>query len=232
MPQQQLRRVLVFSKTAGFRHESVEAGVAAIVDLGRTHGFDVDATEDADWFTDERLAAYDVVVWMQVSGVVLEPSHREAYERFTSRGGGFVGVHAASDGERGWPLYDALVGARFASHPPGVSDAVLHRADVDDPSIEGRPASWSWTDEWYRMDRDPSVGAEVLVTVDPRVFGENTTEEEMGTTMPGYPVTWRRTAGPARAWYTSLGHEPEAYADEDFRSHLHGGLLSAAGVNA
>lgn len=220
-----LERVLVFSKTAGYRHESVEAGVECIADLGRLHGFHVDATEDPSQFDDAGLADYDLVVWMQVSGVVLEDAQRQAYERFTARGGGFVGVHAASDAERGWPLYDQLVGARFESHPPGVSPAELRRTVTDDPSTTALPASWAWVDEWYRFDRDPRSGSEVLLTVSSSVFGQS----EEDTMDNDYPVTWRRTVGAARAWYTSLGHLPEAYSDERFRGHLLGGLQSATG---
>ena len=221
--------VLVFSRTTGYRHEAVEAGVDCIVGLGREHGFRVDATEDPTRFDDAQLAGYDVVVWMQVSGIVLDDAQRAAYERFTARGGGFAGVHAASDAERDWPLYDRLVGARFESHPPGVSERVLRRTGVDDPSTAGLPDEWRWTDEWYHFDRDPRIGSEILLTVSADRSGQGQAGQEEDEMDDDYPVTWRRTVGDAHAWYTSLGHLPAAFSQQPFREHLLGGLVTAAG---
>lgn len=218
-----LERVLVFSRTTGYRHESVEAGVGCISQLGREHGFHVDATEDPSQFNDESLSAYDVVVWMQVSGTVLDEEQRKAYARFTAAGGGFVGIHAASDAERDWALYDQLVGARFESHPPGVSGGELRRSAVEDASTAALPEPWRWVDEWYRFDSDPRIGSEVLLTVETPALAP-----EGGNVEP-HPVTWRRKIGSAAAWYTALGHLPEAYADNHFREHLLGGLQTATG---
>lgn len=216
-------RVLVFSHTAGYRHESTEAGVAAILRLGETHGFPVDTTEDAQWFDANRLADYDAVVWMQVSGNILSAEQRSAYERYTALGGGYIGVHAASDAERGWPLYDQLVGARFESHPPGVSEATLRRTPLSDQSTAELPHSWRWTDEWYHFDADPSSGSDVLLSVN-----ECPSPDEGADNKVNYPVTWRRRVGAAHAWYTSLGHEPAAFNDSIVERLLFGAIKSVS----
>ena len=96
-------RALVFSKTAGFRHDSIPAGIASIEKLGADNGFDVDTTEDAAAFTDENLAAYDVVIWLSTTGDVLNADQQAAFERYIQAGGGYAGVHAASDTEYDWP---------------------------------------------------------------------------------------------------------------------------------
>jgi type 1 glutamine amidotransferase len=103
--------ILVFSKTAGFRHDSIEAGITAIRQLGSSRGFSVDASEDSSTFTDDSLARYKAVVFLSTTGDVLNPAQEAAFERFIRRGGGFVGVHAAADTEYDWPFYGALVGA-------------------------------------------------------------------------------------------------------------------------
>ncbi len=112
--------VLVFSKTAGFRHDSIPAGIEAIKELGAAHHFSVDATEDAAAFTDDNLANYDAVVWLSTTGDILNSEQQAAFERYVEGGGGYVGVHAASDTEYDWPWYGDLVGAWFDSHvrPP------------------------------------------------------------------------------------------------------------------
>ncbi|MDR9447380.1 MAG: ThuA domain-containing protein [Balneolaceae bacterium] len=109
--------VLVFSKTEGFRHNSIEVGVSAIQTLGEQHDFGVDATENASVFTTENLQNYDVVMFLNTSGDVLDGAQQDAFEGFIQQGGGFVGVHAASDTEREWPWFGQLVGAYFDNHP-------------------------------------------------------------------------------------------------------------------
>lgn len=148
-------RVLVFSRTTRHRHDSIAAGVEAVRVLGARHGFEVRATEDPGAFRDDHLARYAAVVWLQPSGPVLDAAGRAAYERFTRRGGGFVGVHAAATAEPDWPFYGSLLGARFLGHPPGTSPAVIEVADSGDPSTAGLPRPWRWTDEWYTFQSDP-----------------------------------------------------------------------------
>jgi len=87
--------VLVFSKTAGYRHDSISFGIAAVRALGEQNNFRVDASEDAAIFNDESLAQYRVMVFLNTTGDVLEPGHQAAFEKFVRRGRGFVGVHSA-----------------------------------------------------------------------------------------------------------------------------------------
>jgi len=122
--------VLVFSKTAGFRHDSIPAGIAAIQDLGAANGFSVATTEDAAAFTDDNLAQYAAVIWLSTTGDVLDLNQQAAFERYIQAGGGYVGVHAASDTEYQWPWYGELVGAYFASHPANQQATVK----VEDPA--------------------------------------------------------------------------------------------------
>src|SRR6202171_6581348 len=115
--------ILVFSRTAAFRHAAIPAAVAAIEQLGAEHGYLVDATEDSGAFTDANLARYRAVVFLLTTGDVLDATQQAAFERYVRAGGGFAGVHSASDTEYGWAWYGQLVGAYFKHHPavqPGV----------------------------------------------------------------------------------------------------------------
>ena len=134
---------LVFSKTAAFRHGSIPAGVAAIEKLGAEHGFTVDATEDAGAFTDANLAKYDVVIWLSTTGDVLDTTQQAAFERYIKAGGGYAGVHAASDTEYDWPWYGELVGAYFSGHPAGTPAATVKVADHAHPSTAELPSLWN-----------------------------------------------------------------------------------------
>lgn len=209
-------RVLVFSATAGFRHTSIAAGQTAMTELGEAGGFEVDLTEDAADFTDSGLAPYAAVVWLNTTGDVLAADEEAAFERYVRAGGGYVGVHAATDTEYGWPFYVALVGASFARHPAIQEASVLVR-DGDDPSTRHLSDPWVRTDEWYDFIADPRPAVHVLLAVDEATY-------RGGGMGADHPIAWRHEIFGGRAFYTAMGHTEESYAEPDFRAHLAGGI--------
>ena len=214
--------VLVFSKTAGYRHESIGAGVEAIRSLGENNGFTVDASEDDKVFSDERLSKYREVIFLSTTGEVLDAQERAAFERFIRHGGGFVGIHAASDTGYEWPWYGGLVGNYFRRHP-FIQRATLEVVDASHPSTRHLPIEWTRVDEWYdfRNDLDPDVS--VLIRIDERTYRGG----RMGAR---HPMAWCHDYDGGRAWYTALGHSSAAYGEPLFLEHIRGGILWAAGV--
>ncbi len=215
--------VLVFSKTTGFRHNSIPQAITAIKALGADHGFAVDSTEDAARFTDARLAGYKVVVFLSTTGDVLDNGQKAAFERYIRSGGGFVGVHSASDTEYRWAWYGRLVGAYFAHHPE-IQDATIHIEDRTHPSTKDLPAVWRRTDEWYNFRSNPRGVVHVLATLD------ETTYYSGGNMGNDHPIAWCQAVEGGRSWYTAMGHTSESYAEPFYRAHLLGGIESAAGV--
>ncbi|MET7678621.1 ThuA domain-containing protein [Streptomyces seoulensis] len=215
-------RVLVFSKTAGFRHDSIPDGVAAVQQLGATDGLTVDATEDATAFTTRNLRRYDAVVFLSTTGDVLNPTQQRAFEGYIRQGGGYVGVHAAADTEYDWPFYGGLAGAWFDSHP-AIQPATVVVEDHAHPSTATLPTRWERTDEWYNYRSDPRERAHVLASLDESSYS--------GGTMNGdHPIAWCQSYQGGRAFYTGGGHTRESYADPAFRAHLLGGLRWATGA--
>ncbi|SFW73397.1 ThuA domain-containing protein [Amycolatopsis australiensis] len=212
--------VLVFSKTTGYRHESIPAGIRAIRELGAANGFAVTATEDASVFTAESLAAYRVVVFLSTSGDVFDAAQRTAFESYVESGGGYAGIHAAAATEYGWPWYGELVGARFRSHPE-IQAANVVTEDRTHPATAHLPEVWPRTDELYDFRTNPRGSVRVLQTVDESGYAGG----EMGA---DHPITWCHPQGDGRAFYTGLGHPAESYADPAFRALLLGGIRYAA----
>ncbi len=153
--------ILVFSKTLGFRHDSIPDAIAAITQLGLENGFAVDTTEDGSSFTDSNLARYQAVVFLSTTGDVLDPAQQAAFERYLENGGGYVGIHSASDTEYGWPWYGGLVGAYFQGHPD-IQPARVRIEDRLHPSTSLLPAEWNRTDEWYNFQTNPRGRVKVL----------------------------------------------------------------------
>ncbi|GIK18092.1 MAG: ThuA domain-containing protein [Leptolyngbya sp. PLA2] len=215
-------RVLLYSRTAGFRHGSIAAGIAAVTKLGEKHGFVVDATEDPSEFTDENLERYAVVLFLNTTGTVLDAEQKAAFERFIAKGRGWVGVHSASDTEYEWPWYAGLVGAYFKGHP-AIQEATILVHDRDHPSTKMLPERWVRTDEWYTFRDSPRGRVHVLMSVDERTY-------EGGGMGDDHPIAWCHEYRGGRAWYTALGHTNESYEEPLFLEHLLGGIRWAAGV--
>jgi len=210
-------KILVFTKTTGFRHDSIPAAVQAVKTLGTQHGFGVDATEDAGAFTDANLAHYDAVVFLLTTGDVLDDTQQGAFERYLRAGHGWVGVHSASDTEYDWAWYGRLVGAYFQNHP-AVQQAVV---DVAEPR-NGLPAQWTRTDEWYNFRSNPRPSVHVIATLDESTYQGG----EMGA---DHPIAWWHDYDGGRAWYTAGGHTIESWSEPLFLSHVLSGIEYAIG---
>uniref|UniRef100_UPI0037C520B6 ThuA domain-containing protein n=1 Tax=Nonomuraea gerenzanensis TaxID=93944 RepID=UPI0037C520B6 len=212
--------VLVFSKTAGFRHDAIPAGIQAVRDLGAANDFTVTATEDAGAFTD--LAGYEAVVFLNTTGDVLDDTQQAAFQSYVDGGGGYVGVHSAADTEYDWAYYGRLVGAYFKNHP-AIQPATVRTEDRAHPATAHLGPAWTRTDEWYNYRANPRASVHVLQSLDEATYS--------GGDMGGdHPITWCHPQERGRAFYTGLGHTIESYADPAFRNVLLGGIRYAAGV--
>lgn len=212
--------MLVFTKTEGFRHGSIEDAVAAIETLGQTRGWRVSATEDAAVFTLDELAAHDVVVFALTTGDVLDDAQQSAFEEYMAGGGAWAGIHSATDTEYGWPFYGMLVGGYFDGHP-AVQEATIDVLDSSHPSTAHLDTSWVRRDEWYNFEPDPSGSVDVLLALDESTY-------EGGTMGRSHPIAWSHTVAGGRAWYTGGGHTSQSYEEPEFLEHLAGGIEWAA----
>lgn len=220
-PDKTAKRVLVFSKTAGFRHDAIPEGIAALKELGKGSNITVDATEEAGQFTTSNLARYDAVVFMSTTGDVLNADQQKAFENYIATGGGYMGVHAAADTEYDWSFYGGLVGAYFAGHP-AIQPVTVRVEDHKHPATAHLGDTWQRTDELYNYRTNPRDKVKVLATLDETTY--------TGGTMKGdHPITWCQAYEGGRSFYTGLGHTKESYADADFRQLLLGGMRYAAG---
>jgi cytochrome c len=222
-------RVLVFSRTEGFRHDSIEPGIEWF-EAQEDDGFEVTATEEPDAFTEQGLAEFDVVVFLNTTGDVLGPDEQAAFETWLEGGGGYVGLHAAADTEYDWPWYGEMLGAWFTSHPLIFQEAEVTTEVADDPTVGHLEPTFTHTDEWYNFDRNPRDSADVLLSIDESTAtyahdGKPVTE----FTMDGdHPVAWSRQQGGGRVWYSNLGHLKEDWDLDWFKEHVRAGVEWAA----
>lgn len=218
-----MRSVLVFSKTAGFRHGSIGAGKQMFLDLGERYDFRVDTTEDASVFTEDNLKNYNLVVFLSTTGDILDDAQQIELRRFMQAGGNWVGIHAAADTEYGWPWYNELAGAWFLSHPKHQTATII----VDEPNHQSAAhlnGTWERFDEWYNYKKIKE-DINTVLRVDESSY-------EGGENGENHPIAWYREFENGRTFYTGLGHTDESYRDADFVAHVWGGMEYAWGDNS
>ncbi len=212
----QIKNVLIFSKTAGYRHESIEPGTSAIKKLGKLHAFTVTATEDASYISTDSLKAYDAVIFLSTTEDILNAAQEQSFKAYIQAGGGFVGIHAAADTEYEWPWYGKLLGAYFESHPEGQPQATVRVVDTTHLATKNIPKIWSHKDEWYNY-KNISKNITVLAIVDESTY-------EGGTNGANHPIAWFQEYDGGKMFYTGLGHTAESYTDTYFLAHILGGI--------
>ena len=207
------RRLLVYTRTAGYRHDSIPVGVAALRGLD---GYTVDATEDLAVFRPDRLSRYAAIVFLSTSEDVLDEAGRDALKGYMAAGGAWLGIHGASTSEYHWPWFGELVGAWFDQHPP-VQDGAMVVEDRDHPATRHLGATWTRRDEWYAFLANPRPHVHVLLTVDEASYTG-------GTMGADHPLAWCHDRVGGRSFYTALGHTEESYSEPAYLQHLSGAL--------
>jgi type 1 glutamine amidotransferase len=211
-------RVMLYTRTTGYRHDSIAAGVQMMELLGERDGFVVDHGEEPGAFTAANLARYALVAWLSTSGTVLDPEQRAAFAGWLDAGGAFAGIHGAAACEYDWPAYERMVGAWFDRHPH-VQPGTVHVEDRGHPSTAHLPARWDRTDEWYSFRTNPRGTVRVLATVDEGTY-------DGGGMGLDHPIAWCGRYGAGSTWYTALGHTTESFGEPLFVDHVSGGLRS------
>ena len=217
--------ILIFSKTNGFRHGSIEPGIQAIKKVGAEKGWDVRATENGAIFKKNYLDLFKVVIFLSTTSDVLTADQKRDFEAFVENGGGYVGIHSASDTEHDWGWYDSLLGTHFKSHtliPKHLAQAMLITEERNHPATRHLPSYWNKVDEWYNFKKNirGKKNIEVLLSINegsylsvwPKGMGED------------HPISWTSKMAKGRMFYTGMGHTADTFSDSNSLLHIIGGI--------
>ena len=227
--QQKQFKALLVTTTKGWHHESLHYGVLAIKDLGVRNYFDVVLLENPNGFTDKYLEQFQVIIFLNTTGDVLDSAQQKVMEHFIQSGKGYVGIHSASDTEYDWEWYNKLVGRMFYIHPV-IQTAQLNIADNKFPGLQGFTNNKLWTDEWYEFGPEKIAGLNYILSVDEATYNAKAQwGDKKGEGMgKSHPVAWYHNYDGGRSFYTALGHLPAIYSDPAFLNHLYAGIFWAA----
>jgi cytochrome c len=219
--------LLVFSKTAAFRHESITAGKAALAKMSKEKGFTATYSEDAALFSEKELQKYNAVVFLNTTGDILNAEQQTAFERYIQGGGGYVGIHAATDCEYDWAWYGQLAGAYFLDHPSTPSNVQKGKYMVTQKNqwaTQGMPNNFERTDEFYSFKNiSPSINVVLKIDEKSYIGGKNGDD---------HPMSWYQEFNGGRSFYTAMGHTNETFSEPLFLNHLWAGIQYAAGGDA
>lgn len=226
--QKQFKAFLV-TKTMGWQHASGHYGVEALKKMADRNNFELVIQEDHNAINDKNLEQYQVIIFLNTTGNILDSAQQKAIERFIQKGKGFVGIHSASDTEYDWPWYNELVGRMFYIHPV-IQTARLQVIDENFPGMKTFKTGQLWTDEWYQFGPEKSNNLKYILSVDEKTFNPKVQWGEKKAEGMGsfHPISWYHNFDGGRAFYTALGHLPAIYTDQQFLDHLFGGIYWAA----
>ncbi|MCF0062646.1 ThuA domain-containing protein [Dyadobacter chenwenxiniae] len=217
------KSVLIFSKTNGFRHHSIEPAIAAITKECVSNGWEVFATEDAAYIDSTHLRNFKVVIFLSTTGEILNNQQKTAFENYIENGGGFAGIHSASDTEHDWPWYGSLLGTFFRDHTflPHIPEAELITENIAHPINRGLPRQWRKADEWYNFQQNVrgKPGFQVLLSLN-----ENSYRSVWRKMNGDHPISWTHELRRGRMFYTALGHNVQTYSDPNALRHIMGGI--------
>ncbi len=216
------RKLLVFTRSAGFKHACIPVLEKALTDLGSSSGaFAATVTQDPEAFTPGNLAGYDAVFFYTTRDVLPKPEQRKALFDFVKGGKGFIGSHCATDtlygpgvkeGETPCPEYGEMIGAYFDGHPWGAGSKVTIKVeDATHPATKGLPGSWELPDEIYQFQEFSRERVHVLMSLD----AEKMDVSKGKRADKDYAIAWCRKYGEGRVFYTALGHMEEHWNDRE-----------------
>lgn len=231
--------ILVFSKTAGWRHNEGIAGADRFfADLTSKHELGLFTTANSAVFNAEDLARFDVVVFNNMTGNALTPDQQSAFQDWLAEGGAWIGLHGSGDNSQAasWAWYQQrLIGPAFTGHimAPQFQTARLVNIEQDHPVLADIPDEWFLKDEWYSFDGVPqSYGLTALVGLDETsytpsntVVADWPTDLRMGDEPEDHPIIWSSCEGDARMVYSGAGHLQFVYDDPVYRQLLENAYL-------
>ena len=228
------RTVLIYSRTQGFRHDSIPFGVYALTELGkRTGTFEVSATEDPAVFNSPGFMEYDGLIMLNTTGndAIPKGEAREAFEAFLKLGKGLVGIHAATDCHRNWPNYLNVMGGIFDGHPWGANSLVsLYNEEPNHPICSHIMTGDTIRDEIYQYRDDEYFTRDklrILLSLD--LSGKNMKKAGMKRQDNDYAVSWIREYEGSRIFYSNLGHNSETFCNPMALQHFLNGIQFALG---
>lgn len=228
------RSILIYTRTRGFRHQSIPFGTYALIEIGkRTGAYTAVATEDPAVFSSPEFMNYDGVIMLNTTGDDTIPTGeaRANFEQFLAAGKGLIGIHAATDCHSNWSNYLEAMGGIFDGHPWRANEIVtLYNEEPEHPICSHIKTGETIRDEIYQYKDDEHFTREklrILLSLD--LNGKDMKRAKMKRADNDYAVSWIREYANSRVFYSNLGHNDTTFMNPMALQHFLNGIQYALG---
>ncbi len=232
------KKLLVIGEEKGYRHEAVSHAMATIAHLGDQTGlWDAHLRTDTEALTRKKLEYnarnlndFDAVLFY--TGGTLEMDDRQKADFLSfirDEGKGFIGVHSAAITFTKWPEFGDMLGGVFDEHPWNTFDAPILVEDPAFPGMQKFPAAFTLRDEIYQMKGFSRENTRVLMRLDAAKL-DLSGNKRVHRADQDFAVTWAKSYGKGRVFYSTLGHVPENWDRPDVQSMFVEGIKWALGL--
>jgi type 1 glutamine amidotransferase len=211
-------KMLVYSRTLGFRHDSIPQGKTLLQQIATEQGFEITETETNELITPEGLAQFEIVFFMNSTGDIFNDTEQAAFQAWMeTKHGAMAGTHSATDTEQGWAFYKEMTGQYYDGHSNANSPGAIQfeAATLQFPAVKGIPNPWQRNEEWYNFNSFQQWSTKPGFIILGRKQADN------------QPITWAREFGNWRSFYSAIGHDAAVFRDPVVKQHLTGGILWA-----
>ena len=210
-----LKNTLILTKTAGYRHSSIEAGMEMFRQYALGWQLNPTYAGNTEAFTGSGLAPYSLIVLLNTTGDLFDKTAQQALQAYIRNGGRLLAIHAATDAEYDWPWYGEMLGAWFSNHPE-IQEATCKINLPQHMAAAGLPAEWQRTDEWYNF-KELKADNETVISIDEQTYTG-------GVHGNNHPISWGRTFEGGKIFYTAMGHTENTYSEPLFIQHIGGAI--------
>jgi type 1 glutamine amidotransferase len=231
------KKLLVIGEENGFRHDAISHAMATIERLGRESGlWETYLRTDTEPLTKKKLEYnarnlndFDAVLFYTGGTLEMDEQQKADFLSFIRDDGkGFIGVHSATITFTQWPEYGEMLGGYFDEHPWNTFDAPILVEDPAFPGMQKFPASFTLRDEIYQFKAYSREKSRVLMRLDPSKL--DLSGKRVHRTDQDFAVTWAKTYGKGRVFYSTLGHVPENWDRPDVQAMFVEGIKWAMGL--
>jgi uncharacterized protein len=211
-------RILYITQSKGFKHAVLPESEKIMQELATKHGFELSVSQEAEKvMTPENLKNLDVIIFYTTGELPLSDEQKKAFLDFIKNGKAFIGIHSATDTFYKWPEYGEMIGGYFNKHPWTAKDTVtIKTTDRQFPVTKHWEESFKVTEEIYQIKNFNAENVKVTMSLDTA----NTDMTKPGIEAKEFPITWYRSYGKGRVFYTALGHNPEVWRDQRFQTMI------------
>ncbi len=223
-------KIIVFSKTIGYRHEAIPTGIATLKELASLNRWEIFATEDSTVFSANNLQKFDLIIFLCAGKHILSENEQKAIEQFVESGKGLLEIHSGW-AEPDWKWYHKALGADYLGHPP-VYKAKVIIEDMKNPAMQCfKDSVWEIEDEWHSFKPSPRNDVHVLARLDENSYNvdDNPWFKGVSLRMGDHPIVWWKKMGKGIVFSSEFGHTLKIYSDPLYRKHIEGAIKWTAG---